>query len=758
LISENLDSRKYSTQKMDLRQTKLTKDEWVSIEVPLPATELEVLKFMQQAYHEPTLVVNSLPTLYGYLKIAPTPALDVHLFHQFVRLPGDVPAAASVKLKAADSIRLANSKSMGKEVYEILVADVCRKLPSDVDKYYYTLKYLDGLAVVHPNPFLKQVVKALLTAHTPNLAALVTRAPEILERNPYTYKYQNLKLYEHQKQLVEWTKSTEPRLILYIAPTGTGKTLSPIALAEGRKVIFICAARHVGLAFAKACVSAHKKIAFAFGCETPSDVKLHYFAVTSCTRDRKSGGIRQVDNSQGEKVEIMICDVQSYISAMRYMLAFNKPETLVMYWDEPTIGMDCDDHPLHDIIRRTWRDNEIGTVVLSSATLPRPEEIEPVLLAFNDKFGGTVHSILTYDCKKSIRLLNDKNEVELPHHRCATWEDLQACAAHLDKHRTLLRYLDLSAVVAFLGDGPHFTTFDDVTITNIKMRYIQVLKDMSPDAWPIQESRTKLYTSSIHVTMADAHTLTSGPTLYLTSKVAMVAAYCLADAALPPSLLESLKQAMAYNRALSLKIAQLEKDVEDANKDSDKEKKMADDRVSAPVRKMQAELLRLQSCVKPLSLPAMHIPNRAEHLARFGHTSKDAFTSVLEQDTLEKILATDVEDTWKLLLMMGIGVFAAHDSAKYIEVMKLLATNQQLYLILADTDYIYGTNYQFCHAYIGKDLTELTQEKMVQAMGRVGRGKLQHEYTVRVRHPTILDTLFMPVSKKEVETMNRLLV
>ena len=748
---------------MDLRQTKLTKDEWVSIEVPLPAAELEVLKFMQQAYHEPSLVINSLPTLYGYLKIAPTPALDVHLYHQFVKLPGDVPATSSVKLKTADSIRLANSKSMGKEVYEILVADVCRKLPSDIDKYYYTLKYLDGLAVVNPNPFLKRVVAALLAAHTPNLDALVKRAPEILERNPYTYKYQNLKYYDHQKQLVEATKSVEPRLILYIAPTGTGKTLSPIALSEGRKVIFICAARHVGLAFAKACVSAHKKIAFAFGCETPGDVKLHYFAVTSCTRDRKSGGIRQVDNSQGEKVEIMICDVQSYISAMRYMLAFNSAASLVMYWDEPTIGMDCDVHPLHEVIHRTWRDNEIGTVVLSSATLPRPEEIQPVLQAFQAKFGGTVQSILTYDCKKSIRLLNDRNEVELPHHRCVTWDELQACARHLDAHRTLLRYLDLTAVVEFLGVGPHFTAFDEVSITAIKLRYIYKLQSTNAAEWLVlrqreAEARTKLYASSIHVTMADAHTLTSGPTLYLTSKVAMVAAYCLQDAALPPSLLESIKQAMAYNRALGLKIAQLEKDVEDANKDSDKEKKMADDRVSAPVRKIQAELLRLQSCVKPLSLPALHIPNRTEHLARFGHTTKEAFTSVLEQDTLEKILATDVEDTWKLLLMMGIGVFAAHESAKYIEVMKQLATSQHLYLILADTDYIYGTNYQFCHAYIGKDLAELTQEKMVQAMGRVGRGKLQHEYTVRVRHATILDTLFMPVAKKEVETMNRLLV
>ena len=36
--------------------------------------------------------------------------------------------------------------------------------------------------------------------------------------------------------------------------------------------------------------------------------------------------------------------------------------------------------------------------------------------------------------------------------------------------------------------------------------------------------------------------------------------------------------------------------------------------------------------------------------------------------------------------------------------MKKLAQNQKLYLIIASSDYIYGTNYQFCHGYLSKDL------------------------------------------------------
>ena len=62
------------------------------------------------------------------------------------------------------------------------------------------------------------------------------------------------------------------RLVLYTAPTGTGKTLTPLGLSSGYRVIFICAARHVGLALAKSAVCMGKRIGIAFGCETPDDI------------------------------------------------------------------------------------------------------------------------------------------------------------------------------------------------------------------------------------------------------------------------------------------------------------------------------------------------------------------------------------------------------------------------------------------------------------------------------------------------------
>ena len=99
---------------------------------------------------------------------------------------------------------------------------------------------------------------------------------------------------------------------------------------------------------------------------------------------------------------------------------------------------------------------------------------------------------------------------------------------------------------------------------------------------------------------------------------------------------------------------------------------------------------------------------------------------------------------------MGIGVFKEHDNVKYIEIMKKLADSQRLFMIVASSDYIYGTNYQFCHTYLGKDIANSTNQKLIQAIGRVGRNKLQQLYSIRIRDDDIIKKLFMP-NKDNIE-------
>ena len=154
----------------------------------------------------------------------------------------------------------------------------------------------------------------------------IHKAYEFIEKNPYLLKFANYTLYDHQKELFWLCKNTSPKLVNYIAPTGTGKTLSPIGLTKGNKVIFTCAAKHVGMQLAKCCISLHIPIAIAFGCSDPGDIRFHYFAAKDFVRHRKTGQIFRVDNSVGDKVEIIIYEpsLKGKVNGVRVESDFNK--------------------------------------------------------------------------------------------------------------------------------------------------------------------------------------------------------------------------------------------------------------------------------------------------------------------------------------------------------------------------------------------------------------------------------------------------
>ena len=82
-----------------------------------------------------------------------------------------------------------------------------------------------------------------------------------------------------------------------------------MGLSEGKRIIFVCAARHIGLALAKGVL--------VQGVHLRSVVRVkmifvYIISAVNYTRNKRSGGIGKVDNSVGTNVEIMICDVQSF--------------------------------------------------------------------------------------------------------------------------------------------------------------------------------------------------------------------------------------------------------------------------------------------------------------------------------------------------------------------------------------------------------------------------------------------------------------
>ena len=801
---------------MDLTQRKLTRHEWNSIEKPVTTDELQIIRLIQDGYKDVNIKRNTTLTIIQHLKVDNRDDIDTFVFIRYIqkqlistikyskKYPIHYSQVSDIKytVRKSDLIRIGNTDSqldnMKQNLFEFILLDILKTTLKTREKQnddwvigLFTLQSLLKHNIDTCNRVMYSKISLIvrLLIDETEMTSLVYRSVDLIERNPFLLRYSDEELYDHQKKLFSLFKNTEgrPQLVLYIAPTGTGKTLSPIGLTKQYKVIFVCAARHVGLAIAKASISANLKVAFAFGCNDATDIRLHYGAAKEYTKDRKSGSISKVDNALGDRVEIIISDIKSYIPAMNYMCAFNPKENIITYWDEPTISLDYTNHPCHEIIKKNWCENIIPNMVLSSATLPCEEELVQTISDFKARFDcAEITTIVSYECKKTIPLINKSGFVEVPHFMYKQYTDVKECAIYCLKNKTLLRYIDLDAEVEFIKlintNYPsailhkRFTIESQITdisminMLNIKTYYLTLLKNVDPDEWSCiykhaSESRKQRHGSNVLVSTSDAHTLTDGPTIFLAEDVDKIGKFCLQRANIPSNVLSIINDTILFNSVINKKITSLSKELEDMTaKDelSGNDKKLSNiSRGSPELKKIRKDLEDLHKCIKTVELPEKYVPNMSEHLKIYGCLCKNperTFKPSLREDDIEKIMLIEgIDDIWKLLLMMGIGVFATHDNIRYTEIMKSLAHQQKLYLIIASTDFIYGTNYQFCHVYISTDLEGMTQEKTIQALWRVGRNKLQYDYTMRFRNDNIIYKLFKHNAfKPEVENMAKL--
>lgn len=867
---------------MDLTQSKLSRTEWNSIEVPVSQSEKEILKLIDDGFNNVNIKYNSNQSLQTIIKIDKNEEIEAFLYTKYfeekfkkiktlyelatrgVKLDFEIPTIPQKtlkKLKKADIIRLecvdSTIQKYREKILEFVQLDLVESMMAQEsislkkDKNLnkndknestksiifcvYTLIQFKKASITNKNKYVETVVDSFVQYILKNVETkdFVYKSPEIIEKNMDILKYADKELFSHQKQLFSIVKNRKesPKLILYTAPTGTGKTLSPIGLTHSFKVIFVCVARHVGLALAKSAISMEKKIAFAFGCETASDIRLHYFAAIDCIRNKKSGTIMKIDNSVGNKVEMIICDVKSYLIAMRYMLAFNEEPTIITYWDEPTITMDYETHDLHEIIHKNWVENKISKMVLSCATLPKEDEIAETIMDFRSKFeGAEIHTIQSYDCRKTISLTNKNGYCVLPHLLFSKYHDLLRSVTHCEENKSLLRYFDLSEIIRFIRylnenelvdeeytiESYFGNDVSNISMDSVKCYYLDTLKHVSEENWNtiyenmkqtqtpkfgvhgIHKSKsvettlslntpalkreygggslmrttsltytppappvntvppTQPVTKGILLTTEDAHTLTDGPTIFLADDVEKIAKFYIQQSKIPEKIFNGLMERIEKNNVLQKQIDTQQKLLEDSlGSEIEKSKKMEREQFNGETRKVMNEIARLREQFNNVNLEPMYIPNTKQHQQLWipnEQMVKNAFVPNIDEETVKDIMLLELDNSMKLLLLLGIGVFANHQNTQYIEIMKRLAYNQQLYMIVASSDYIYGTNYQFCHGFIGKDLTMMTQQKIIQALGRIGRNNIQQEYSVRFREDNMILNLFLP-SKQNMEAI-----
>ena len=276
-----------------------------------------------------------------------------------------------------------------------------------------------------------------------------------------------------------------------------------------------------------------------------------------------------------------------------------------------------------------------------------------------------------------------------------------------------------------------------------------------------------MYSSTIYASSRDAHTITDGPAIFLCQDTERVGRFLLQQAAVPEAEVERLGRVIALNRKLQGRLSSLELRLEDhlsSDISNGRSNRLGrEDRGGATARDLRTAIQEQASRQEILSLAQKYIPNKVMHLRRFvsDPENSNAFTSSLSEDDIAYIMSLDkVTISQKLLLMLGIGVFGEDQDAAYLEVVKQHAAAQKLYLIVASTDYMYGTNYQFCHGYVGADLMQsMSREKCIQAFGRVGRGRCQQTYSIRIRNNDVIRSLFSePTESPERDNMVKLLI
>jgi len=373
---------------------------------------------------------------------------------------------------------------------------------------------------------------------------------------------------------------------------------------------------------------------------------------------------------------------------------------------------------------------------------------------------------------------------------------------HLKKYKTLLRHFDVRAVTEFIvyvnkkidiksryKIDEYFDSIEDITVMSIKEYYLKLLTAIKKSYTEVFQyfkgKRQPLYPKPIKITTNDAYTLTDGPTIYLANDIEKIGKFCLLTAKIPSVMLDAILEDMGFNEGVRIEMEKIQKDLEKAS-DAAAEEDRGQSKGSAEIRKTREiskksgsvkdnnqtaqRLLQkyegMRTSLKRIQLGLKFIPNTVEHLKEWQHSEAiTAFKSDIDDTIVEKIMLLDIDANWKVLLLMGIAVFVdvkrlTNDLGQvkkcmkdYVSIMKELAEKQKLYLIIASSDYIYGTNYQFCHGYIGKDLGDMSQEKMIQAIGRVGRSSTRQDYSIRLRSNDMIDTL-LQVSTHKVEVMN----
>ena len=162
---------------MDLSQDKLTRLEWMGIEIPVDEKEKPVLSLIQDGFDDIQIRRNNNQSMISLIKIAHTPEIEVFLYKKYFEKdcitmvskfgPNEIALVQASKVSSSESKRQPNSKDMIRlanteqnieiqklVMVEFTIVDLCRK--ALLSLYTHTTDYT--LAIYTLNHIIKATI------------------------------------------------------------------------------------------------------------------------------------------------------------------------------------------------------------------------------------------------------------------------------------------------------------------------------------------------------------------------------------------------------------------------------------------------------------------------------------------------------------------------------------------------------------------------------------------------------------------------
>lgn len=613
-------------------------------------------------------------------------------------------------------------------------------------KQAYQFNGLALLAIYHIEEMVKYV------SHTCRFSfkKLDENSPHlIVSNNSMLDSINNIKLREFQEKLKSITLFDRPKLILLHAMIGYGKTVSGIAYANmvhkramsqfsgimsgnedivQSQLLFVCAVETVQLQFAKLCYNANIGPTFATW-----DPK------TSKPTIRSSWHCSKVTGRKGNKTttvikSVIICDL---LSALYLLLEKSKKELdeTVVFLDEPTVSADQEDSLLTLLVTSIIY-NTSPYLVLSSATLPRQNEISPVIEHFKSKYpDGDIVSISAMKSQIGCQLVTFDGTLIAPHTSCKTKEDVERLIDRLNTEPFVRRLYSprmvfrleetmLESIKDVFDVDKHFldnpTSLSHHSFVECVIKLLQRLLEEDDEIIEKVCSNATLQNNQ-------EETNISIP-LYLTQQIHRFNKPTLITSTNPISIAKEMLNGLINDTSELETKLELSKKEYEANLTKQKRDlsnlENRKDIKSRDHRRMEEEKILNREILPDISFLHRIIPyskswadtfdlkpNNQERL-RYGCD----FTDVAEE--------LGVQDWLLLLLFAGVGVYGdvPELSQSYKTLVSKLASNGRLRFVISDDTIIYGTDWPIGIVVCLDDIADKhSVASLMQLFGRAGR-------------------------------------